>query len=117
MELTTEMIVSIGALIASVGTSFIVVRQKVSELEDILKDAVRRLNELDARLDKNDNQTDLVGQKLSVIAGMMDPENRERLHRSLERLTVEAETLRRDVNILQHMHNGRHPPVPEQKTG
>ena len=116
MELSIDMIVSIGALIASVGTSFIVVRQKVSELEDTLKDAVRRLNELDARLDKNDNQTDLVGQKLGVIAGMMDPENRERLHRSLERLAVEAETLRRDVNTLQHMHNGRHPPVSGEKT-
>jgi septal ring factor EnvC (AmiA/AmiB activator) len=115
MQLTIEMIVSIGALIASVGTSFIVVRQKVSELEETLKDAVRRLIELDARLDKNDNQTDLVGQKLSVIAGMMDPDNRERLHRSLERLVVEAETLRRDVNTLQHMHNGRHPPILDEK--
>ena len=114
MQLTIEMIVSIGALIASVGTSFVVVRQKVSELEDILKDAVRRLTELDTRLDRNDNQTDLVGQTLGVIANMMDPENRERLHRSLERLQVESETLRRDVDVLQHMHNGRHWPVKDE---
>ena len=113
MELSIDMLVSIGALVASVGTSFVVVRQKVSELEGALKDAVRRLNELDARLDKNDNQTDLVGQKLSVIAGMMDPENRERLHRSLERLQVESETLRRDVDVLQHMHNGKHKAIKD----
>ena len=113
MELSIEMLVSIGALVASVGTSFVVVRQKVSELEDTLKDAVRRLNELDARLDKNDNQTDLVGQRVSVISGMMDPHNRERLHRSLERLQVESETLRRDVDVLQHMHNGKHKAIKD----
>lgn len=113
MELSIEMLVSIGALVASVGTSFVVVRQKVSELEETLKDAVRRLNELDARLDRNDTATDLVGQRLSVISGMMDPENRERLHRSLERLQVESETLRRDVDVLQHMHNGKHKAIKD----
>ena len=85
----------------------------LQELEDTLKDAVRRLNELDARLDRNDTATDLVGQRLSVISGMMDPENRERLHRSLERLQVESETLRRDVDVLQHMHNGKHKAIKD----
>tara|TARA_R100000458_G_scaffold15508_1_gene13199 strand:- start:187 stop:522 length:336 start_codon:yes stop_codon:yes gene_type:complete len=111
MELSLEMIVSIGALFASVITSFVVTKTKVQDLDEHVKEANKRLGMLDARLDKNDNQTDLVGQKLAVIAGMMDPDNREKLHRSLERLQVESEILRRDVDKLNHMHNGEHKAV------
>ena len=113
MQLTIEMIVSLGAMAASIVTSFVVVRAKVQELEETLRDQVAKHTALDARLDKNDTVTDLVSQRLSVISKMMDPEARERLHRSLERLQVESETLRRDVDTLQHMHNGRHLPVKD----
>ena len=114
MQLTIEMIVSLAAMAASIGTSFIVVKAKVQELEETLRDQVAKHTALDSRLDKNDTATDLVSQRLSVISKMMDPEARERLHRSLERLQVENETLRRDVDVLQHMHNGRHLPVKDE---
>ena len=109
------MIVSIGALFASVITSFVVTKSKVSQLESELKDAQARLIQLDTRLDRNDTQTDLVGQRLSVISGMMDPDNREKLHRSLERMKTELEHLRRDVDAHRSeylkAHNGRHMPI------
>ena len=115
MELTPEMIVTVAGMSASVITSFAIVRTKVNNLEAEIKDVQHRLNKLDTRLDRNDTSTDLVSQRLSVISGMMDPQNRERLHRSLERLQVESETLRRDVDILHKMHNGRHNPVSNEK--
>ena len=115
MELTTEMIVTIGGMSASIIGSFAVVKSKVSQIESDLKEAQKRLLSLDSRLDKNDTSTDLVGQRLSVISVMMDPTKREILHRSLERLKVENETLRRDVDVLQHMHNGRHWPTEGDK--
>jgi len=111
MELSAEMIVTVGGMTASIVTSFAVVKSKVSQLENDIKEASKRINALDARLDRNDTATDLVSQRLSVISGMLDPEKRERLHRSLERLQVQTETLRRDVDALQKMHSGRHLPV------
>jgi len=111
MQLSPEMIVSLGAMAASFIGSFAVVKSKLSAIEEELKEAQKRLRQLDGRLDKNDTHTDLVSQRMSVISKMLDPTNRERLHRSLERLQVESETLRRDVDILQKMHNGRHKPV------
>ena len=113
MQLTPEMIVTLAGMSASVITSFAIVRTKVNALEADLKEAYRRLGKQDSRLDRNDTETDLNKQRLSVISGMMDPQNRERLHRSLERLQVESETLRRDVDKLSHMHNGRHVPVKD----
>mgnify|MGYP003124843806 FL=1 len=113
IEVTPEMIVTVGGMGASIITSFAMVRSKLQQVELELKEAQTRLAQLDTRLDRNDTQTDLVGQRLSVISGMMDPENRERLHRSLERLQVESETLRRDVDVLQHMHNGKHKAIKD----
>lgn len=109
MELDARMIITIAGMAASVVTSFIVVRQKVSELDQNLKDAASKLAKLDARLDRNDNATDLVGQRMDVVSGMMSPEAREKLHRSLERLDVSILNLQRDVDSLKKMHNGKHP--------
>ena len=114
MELSIEMLVTIGGVSASVIGSFAVVQSKVSQIESDLRAAQKSLRLLDSRLDKNDTSTDLVGQRLSVISGMMDPTKREILHRSLERLKVENETLRRDVDVLRHIHNGRHWPTGDK---
>ncbi len=116
MELDARMIITIGGMAASIITSFIVVRQKVAELEGLVKETLEKLARLDSRLDRNDTATDLVGQRLSVISGMLDPTNRERLHRSLERMQTEVEHLRKDVDAHRaeylKSHNGKHPPVP-----
>ena len=116
MELDARLIITIGGMLASVITSFIVVRQKVAELESDVKETLQKLAKLDSRLDRNDTATDLVGQRLQVISGMMDPTNRERLHRSLERMQTEVEHLRKDVDAHRaeylKSHNGKHPPVP-----
>ena len=121
MQVTPEMIVSIGALAASVITSFVVVRTRVQQMEEELKEAIKSLSTLDSRVDKNDNKTDLVDQKVKVLSAMMDPDAREKLHRELERHQVEMEHLRKDVDShrgeYQKAHNGRHPPVDNSYGG
>ena len=109
MELDARLLITLGGMLISVITSFIVVRQKVSELEQNLKDSIQKLSKLDSRLDRNDNATDLVGQRMDVISGMMSPDAREKLHRSLERMDVSITALRNDVDSLKKMHNGKHP--------
>jgi len=116
MELDARLIITIGGMAASVITSFIVVRQKVNELEADLKDALSKLSGLDNRLDRNDTSTDLVAQKLKIIADMNSPTERDKLSRSFERLECEVEHLRKDVDAHRSeylkSHNGKHPPVP-----
>tara|TARA_R100000808_G_C2139573_1_gene147490 strand:- start:389 stop:772 length:384 start_codon:yes stop_codon:yes gene_type:complete len=109
MEITPEMIVTVAGMSASVIASFAIVRTKVQQLEEQIDDLQSRQQQLDGRLDKNDTATDLVEQRVNVISGMMDPQSREKLHRNLERLEANSEHLRRDVNTLMNMHNGKHP--------
>ena len=122
MELSLEMIESIGALFASVITSFVVTKTKVQDLDDHVREQTKRLAQLDSRLDKNDTATHSVDQRLKVISNMMDPKERETEHRRSERQTVLLEGLRRDLDAHRaeylSAHNGRHLPVPslEEKT-
>ena len=109
MELDARMLITLGGMAASIITSFIVVRQKVSELEADVKETLSKLGKLDTRLDRNDTQTDLVAQKLQVIADMNSPSERDKLSRSLENVSVRLQYLDSSVDRLEHMHNGKHP--------
>ena len=107
------MIVSVGAMLASVIASFVVVRTKVQQLEEELKASQTRIQKLDSRLDRNDNQTDLVSQKVGVLSGMMDPKTLEIRNREIERVIVQIKSIRSELDRLTHMHNGVHPPIKE----
>mgnify|MGYP003111163088 CR=1 FL=1 len=113
MQITPGMIVSIGAMLASVIASFVVVRTKVQQLEEELKASQTRIQKLDSRLDRNDNQTDLVSQKVGVLSGMMDPKTLEIRNREIERVIVQIKSIRSELDRLTHMHNGVHPPIKE----
>ena len=77
MELDARLLITLGGMLISVITSFIVVRQKVTEIESDLRDVIQKLAKLDSRLDRNDNATDLVSQRMDVISSMMNPDARE----------------------------------------
>jgi hypothetical protein len=66
MELSIEMIVSLGAMAASIITSFVVVKSKVQELEENLKEAIAALKSVDSRLDKMTRQLILLGNDLML---------------------------------------------------
>ena len=104
-----------GGMLVSVVSSFVVVKTRLGDLEADLREATKKLSALDTRLDKNDTSTDLVSQRLEVIAGMNSPSERERLHRGLERHQAELEHLRKDVDAHRtedlKSHTGKHPPV------
>ena len=51
MELSLEMLVSVGALFASVITSFVVTKTKVQDLDAHVREQTKRLAQLDTRFD------------------------------------------------------------------
>ena len=71
----------------------------------------KRLRKLDSTVDKQHTAIETQAQRTHVISNMLEPSKRETLHRSLERMDVEIEHLRRDVDALRSMHNGRHVPI------
>jgi predicted nuclease with TOPRIM domain len=115
MELDARLLITMGGMLVSVVSSFVVVKTRLGDLESDLKEAIKKLGQLDNRLDKNDTATELTGQRVDVIAGMNSVKERDKLSRSFERLECEVEHLRKDVDAHRaeylKSHNGKHPPV------
>ena len=88
-----------------------VVKTRLGELESDLKEAIKKLGQLDNRLDKNDTATELTGQRLDVIAGMNSVAERDKLSRAFEKTEVLLPLLDERINRLEHMHNGKHPAI------
>ena len=113
MELDARLLITLGGMLISVITSFIVVRQKCIELEDDVKSIQKNINELYDSLEKNNISTQVTENKIGVLSDILSPSNRERLHRSLERMETKIAQLENSSDKIQHMHNGKHPLVTE----
>ena len=113
MELDARLLITLGGMLISVITSFIVVRQKCIELEDDVKSIQKNINELYDSLEKNNISTQVTENKIGVLSDILSPSNRERLHRSLERMQTKIEQLENSSDKIHHMHNGKHPLVKE----
>tara|TARA_R110000796_G_scaffold94581_1_gene199481 strand:- start:315 stop:662 length:348 start_codon:yes stop_codon:yes gene_type:complete len=111
MELDARLLITLAGMIASVVASFVLTRAKCIELEEDIKAIIKRLGHLDNNLDKNDTATQIAEQRVSVLSKMLDPNSREQLHRSLERLAVTTENLQKESDRMAKMHNGEHRPI------
>jgi DNA-binding TFAR19-related protein (PDSD5 family) len=111
MELDARLLITLGGMLISVITSFIVTRQKCIELEEDSKQMQKHIGELFDSLEKNNISTQVSANKVNVLATILAPENREKLHRSLERMETTIEAHSQEILRLNKMHNGSHPVV------
>jgi SMC interacting uncharacterized protein involved in chromosome segregation len=113
MELDARLLITLGGMLISVITSFIVVRQKCIELENDVKGIQKNISELYDNLEKNNISTQVTENKIEVLSDILSPTNREKLHRSLERMETKITQLEDFSSKINHMHNGKHPLVKE----
>jgi len=114
-----RLLMTVGGMLVSVVSAFVIVKTKLSGVIEQLADMEKRLRKLDSTIDKQHTAIETQVQRTHVLSGMLEPSKREKLHRSLERNTVEIEHLRRDVDAHRReylsAHNGKHPAVPSEK--
>jgi seryl-tRNA synthetase len=109
MELDARLLITLGGMLISVITSFVVTRQKCIELDEDSKAMQKNINDLFDNLEKNNISTQVSANKSTVLTTILSPEHREKLHRSLERMKTEIEQAQKDIDKLMGMHNGVHP--------
>ena len=111
MELDVRLLVTLGGMLISVVSSFVVVKTKLQQVEKDINETFGRIAGLDSRLDTNDKSTEVTSQRLGVIVSMMSPDIQEKRHRETERMRATIDTLVADVSALKKMHNGSHPVI------
>ena len=120
--LDIKLLLTIGAMIVSVVTSSVIVKQKLSavieRLDALQKDYESRLRKLDQRTDKQENEIDLNAQKTAVLSSILSPSQLEKQHRETEKtigsvaaVSEKAESNQRRILKLENMHNGKHPKI------
>jgi len=109
----TKLLISLGSTLASLAGAFAVVRYQVGSILTTLIDVEKRLRAMDTRIDK----AELTDQRVSVLAGMLSPSERERAARELEGLKCMVTQLRKDVDHQLHIHNSKHIPVSDVRKG
>ena len=120
--LDIKLLLTIGAMIVSVVTSSVIVKQKLSavieRLDALQKDYESRLRNLDQRTDKQENEIDLNAQKTAVLSSILSPSQLEKQHRETEKtigsvtaVSEKAESNQRRILKLENMHNGKHPKI------
>ena len=111
MELDARLLITVGGMLVSVITSFVVTRQKCIQLEEYCKSMHKSITELYDNLEKNNISTEVAENKVAVLSQILSPENREKLHRSLERMETQLKQDRKDLDKILAMHNGSHPVI------
>jgi len=109
MELDARLLITLGGMLLSVASSFIVTRQKCLQLEEDSKQMHKNITELYDNLEKNNISTEVAENRVAIISQILSPENREKLHRSLERMETQLKQDRKDLDKILAMHNGSHP--------
>ena len=110
-----RMVLTIGGILFSVAGASAVAKMQIKQIEEKLTDMEHRLRKMDSRGDKLVTATETQEQKISILANMSSPENLRRDHMKLAELFTQVDRLQKDCDRLYSMHNGKHPPVSNER--
>ena len=110
MEIDVRMILTLGGMLSSVVTSFVIVKTKLQVVIEQLSDIENRFRSMDKSNDSQEVTIQNHAQRLDVISGMLAPKEREARAREMASIIAEVNALRKEIDKLSNMHNGVHPP-------
>lgn len=108
-------VLTLGGVLFSVAGASAVAKMQIKQLSETLGDVEQRLRKMDSMYDKLHTSTETQEQRISVLAKMASPENLRRDHMQLAELLTHVNRLQKDYDRLYSMHNGKHPPVANER--
>jgi hypothetical protein len=109
VEIDTRMILTLAGMLVSVVSAFVIVKQKLANVIEHNKDVEARLRHLDRATDGQEVTIQNHDQRLDVMSGMLAPKEREAKAREVASIIAEVNALRKEIDKLSDMHNGKHP--------
>jgi len=114
-ELDLRLILTLAGMGVSVVSAAVIVKTKLAAVIDTLSDIEHRLRKLDSTVDRQQAHMEVANQKLGVLSGMLAPDKMESRAREVATMQAEISSLHGSVSKLLSMHNGRHPPIKDDK--
>jgi len=101
MELDARLLLTLGGMLASVISAFVIVKTKLAATIEQLRDVETRLRALDSRLDAVDVAVSGSRKSIEIFREMFNPKERDMASRELERHKIEIAHLREDISELR----------------
>ena len=106
-----RLVMTLLGMLVSVAGASAVAKMQIKVILEKLDDMESRFRVLDSTTDKQETSIETLEQRMSVLSGMMSPDNLRRDHMTLAELMANVRQIREDVNHLEKMHNTVHAPV------
>ena len=111
MEMDTEFLFQIGAVIASLSGAWALVRSQVSTLKANQAEIKNYVDELNRELDTAENTVSVLRSQIKVLSDILSPGNLEEQNKWRGGISERLKKTEYEILALQKMHNGRHPAV------
>jgi len=111
MELGLRELITIGTLIITIASAFVMVKAKTEKLAEELIRIAKELSDIHSRIDSVEAQLGILGHQNSVISSILSPDNLKKTHQEMATLKEAVDNNVREITYLKNMHNGSHPPV------
>jgi len=112
MEMNTEFLFQVGAVIASLAGAWGLVRSQVNTLKSTQEEMKAHIDELNRELDKAENNVAVMKNQITILSDILSPTNLAVENKRKGSTATKISKIEEDINILKHMHNGKHPDVP-----
>jgi chromosome segregation ATPase len=110
-----RLVVTLGGILFSVAGASAVAKMQIKQLVEKLADVEQRLRKMDSMYDKLHTSTETQEQRINILAKMASPENLRRDHMQLSEMLTTIKNLEKNYDRLYSMHNGKHPPVANER--
>lgn len=101
MELDARLLLTLGGMLASVISAFVIVKTKLAVTIEQLADVEQRIRALDGRIDALDVAVNSSAKSISIFRDMFNPAERDKHSRELERHNMEIMHLRESVREMR----------------
>jgi predicted nucleic acid-binding Zn-ribbon protein len=105
-------------VLATIAGGYAVVKSNLArvmeDLEEHMKKSEDHRNKFDARLDDAESERTLFAGQIDTLKNINSPQELKVLHREIATITADIKHLTKQLDRLQDMHNGKHPPVGDK---
>lgn len=110
-----RLVVTLAGMLVSVVAASAVAKMQIKVILERLDDMELRFRALDSTTDKQETNIETLGQRMSILSGMLSPDNLRRDHMTLAELLTNVRQMQDDITHLEKMHNTVHPPVKDTR--
>tara|TARA_R110000796_G_scaffold249758_1_gene377924 strand:- start:420 stop:788 length:369 start_codon:yes stop_codon:yes gene_type:complete len=115
MEMDAQFLFQVGAVVASLSGAWALVRAQVTALKSTQQEIKDYVDELNREQDVVENNVAVLRSQISVLSNILSPDNLAKEYKRKGIVHAQIIKLQEEVKSIQHMHNGKHPPVPKEK--